>query len=109
MITSKVKSKIKKLMKKEGNMSETTSKDLGEIRAQNIKNFFIFIILISLIGGFTAIHLVELNLNNKHIRAIAEHHCDECLLKLFPKSKSKKKPQVEIRLTPPEGPQVIIK
>jgi len=81
--------------------------DPGELRAQNIKNLFVFVVLMSLIGAFTASHLVELNLDNKHVKAITEHHCDDCLFKLFPRFK--KKSQVEIKISPPKLPNTTIK
>lgn len=89
-------------------MSGPSSRDPAEIKAQNIKNFFTFIVLISLIGAFTASHLVELNLNTRHVKAIAEHHCEGCFYKLFPKAKRFRK-QDFIVVPAPEGPKVDIK
>lgn len=85
------------IIKKEGTVS-TTPRDPAEIKMQNIKNFFVFIVFVSLIAAFTVSHIVELNLNSNHIKAIKDHHCSECLLKLFPKFK--RKPEVEIKISP---------
>ena len=84
------------------------SKNADELKVRNTKNFFIFIVIISLIGAFTATHLVELNLQSKYAKALAKHHCEGCFYKLFPKAKRFRK-QDFVVVPAPDSPKVDIK
>jgi hypothetical protein len=88
-------------------MTAKPKPSFSDIIMENCFGLLVTFLIVFVVGAQTFVTLAEINADTKHKKELSEHHCSECLLKLFPKSKTK--PQVEIKITPPKGPKIIIK